>query len=239
MDEPRSVRRRRRGGRSLTSGEHAAALGDIGRPRIRLPWLLSGLAAGNLLVALCLNKIVLTDRIYRSMWSNQGSSAQIEALLATMRHWETIGYLIGPLSLLARIGLTALLVQLTLLLFGPRTPLRHVFRAATWAQLPLVLGAAAQLLWLGLLPAAARTADAIQTAPFTVLGILEQVSVGPGWELLLGRVSLFDVGWIALFALALEDARRVPLRVAGMAVSTTWVFLTLLQWAGWLYLSRI
>jgi hypothetical protein len=202
-------------------------------------WLFGAVAAGNLIVAVYLNTAVLTDEVYRSIWAGRGSAGQIEALLAITRHWELVGYVAGPIFLLARTGLTALLVQLSLLLIGPRAHLRHVFRAAVWAQIPLFVCTVAQALWLTLLPPAARTPDAIQVPLLTALSLPGAASVSPTWNLLLVRISLFDVAWVVVFALALEDRGRISGRAAGAAVAGTWLFITLFQWAGWLYLTGL
>lgn len=217
------------------------SVGSVRLTRARIPsaWLFAGLAVSYLGLAAYLNAWILTDQVYRSIWNGGSSPAQVEALLDTTRHWERIGYVVGPLALLVRIGLTALLVQLSLLLLGPRARLSHVFRAGMWAQLSLVLATASRALWLTLLPPAARTAEVVQTSPFSLSALLESVSLGPDWELLLGRLSLFDIGWVALFALALEDSGRISLRVATLAVTGAWLFMTACRWAGWLYFTRL
>ena len=213
---------------------------ESGSKAIGTVWAFGALAAANLGAAVYLNAEILTDDVYRSLLAGQGSGAQIDALLSVARRWEFVGYALGPLALFALIGIMALLVQLALVLLGLRLPLAQVFCAGTLAQYALLLGTLAQVLALATLPEGARTAEQLQTIPGAIGGLFSAASnLGPGLALLLERVTLFDLGWVALFTLALEERGEVPGADSATAVAAVWVLCTLAQWGFWLYLSGL
>ncbi len=196
------------------------------------------LAVANLGVAVYLNTEVLTDEVYRGLLAGQGSGSQIETLLAVTRRWELLGYVIGPLALAGRIGIMALLVQLGLILLGLRLPFGKVFFAGIVAQFALFMGTLGQLFWLVSLPEAARTAEQLETIPGALSGLFYVGNaLGPELALLLRRVTLFDLGWIVLFTLALEEPGKVSGAEAAAAVTGVWILATVSQWGVWLYLT--
>ena len=56
------------------------------------------------------------------------------------------------------------------------------------------------------------------------------VMLGDGLRLLLRQVTLFDLAWVLLFTLGLEDRDSVPRLDAGAAVLAVWILSTMTQW---------
>jgi len=75
----------------------------------------------------------------------------------------------------------------------------------------------------------------MKTLPTTVitpamLAFLPQaVRLGDGLKLLLRQVTLFDLAWVLLLTLGLEDQDSVPGLDAGAAVLAVWILSTMTQ----------
>jgi hypothetical protein len=206
--------------------------------RPRTIWLFVTLAVANLAVTAGMNTWVLTDDVYRSLLG--GPTARNDALITMTRGWELIGYALSPALLFARVGGAALMVQLGLLLMGRRLPLARIFRAGVWAQTSLLTGALAQLTLLASTPAAGRTAERLRDLPGNTLALTpDPGALSPGLALLLERVTVFDLGWIALFVLALEHRDDAPAVPTLVAVTATALVALLLQWTAAVYLWRL
>jgi hypothetical protein len=142
--------------------------------------------------------------------------------------------------LLARVGLSALLVQLALLLLGVQTSLSKVFRGALWAQAATWLGTAAQVVWISTLPPASISTATLEAPPGTLASFFPvQHDVSVPLTILLHQVTLFDLAWIILFATAIEDGQALRARIAFVAVGLTWLAFAAVRWAALLYLSGL
>jgi hypothetical protein len=222
--------------RSSVEAHQPAGEPSVDRPRT--VWLFVGLAAANLIATASQNTWVLTDDVYRAFLG--GATARNEALIDMSRGWELIGYGLGPMVLFCRVAGVALLVHLILLLLGLRPGLARVFRAGLWAQLSLLVGSLAQMVLLATTPTAGRTPDLLRVLPWTAMGLFpDPGSVGPALALLLERITVFDLGWIALFGLALEHRDEAPLLQSLVAVGVTALLILVVQWTGSLYIARL
>ncbi len=207
---------------------------------LRAGWPLAVLAAANLGMAGYLNSQILTDDVYGALFAGEGSGTQVDTLVDMTRRWEVAGYFLGPLALATRIAIMTLAVQLGLILIGLRLSFGHVFRAGTWAQFAVSLGTLARLLWLVSLPKAAITADQIARVPGSLATILcSECASRPNLGLLLERVTVFDLGWIALFTLALEKPGKAPAATVAVGVVGVWVCTTLARWGFGVYLTGL
>ena len=206
--------------------------------RPRTVWLFVALAAMNLVATASMNTWILTDDVYRAFLG--GATPRTDALIEMSRRWELVGYGLGPIVFFFRITGVALLVHLVLLLLGVRPGFARIFRAGLWAQASLLMGTLAQLVLLATTPEAGRTPERLRALPGTALDFLpDPGSVGPGLALLLEQVTVFDLGWIALFVLALEHPKESPLIQSLVAVSVTALFILMVQWSGSMYITRL
>jgi hypothetical protein len=222
---------------SRSGSARADDSGELGA-RPRTLWLFMALVAANLGTTASMNTWVLTDDVYRAFLG--GATARNDALIAMSRGWELIGYALGPVVLLGRIAGAALLVQLGLLLLGRRLALARIFRAGLWAQTSLLVGSLARLVHLAATPVAGRTPARLRDAPGAALALLtDPGALSPEVVLLLERLTVFDVGWAALFVLALEHRDEAPALHCLVAVTGTALLVLLGQWAGSLYLARL
>lgn len=192
-----------------------------------------------LAVTIGTNRIVMTEEVYgRMIPAVDGSLAQVSQVLAEARRWERLAYVLTPVLLFARVGFSALLVQLALLVLGAPTPLASVFRGALWAQAASWLGSAAQLLWMSSLPASALTLATLEVPPGTVASFLPLPADGASpLGILLRQISLFDFAWITFFATAIEDGSAVRARTAFAAVGASWFAVTAVRWGALVYLT--
>jgi len=207
----------------------------------RLPnWhIFAALSGATIAVAFFTNRVILTDDVYRAFLPEAtGDVVEVETLLRTARRLELLGYLAAPLLLLGRITLHALLVQLVMLLQGVQAPLSRVFRSAMFAWTAVWMGTALQAGWLASLPGGAVTPALAGQMPGTLTTLFPSLhELGWPLSLLFEEITVFHLGWVALFSLALEDEGRIPPRVALVAVVTVWAATTLARWAALLYLS--
>jgi len=210
------------------------------RPRIfRNVHLFALLAAGSIAVTLFTNRMVLTDAAYRALLPDGGASpSQVEQTIAAMRRWESLGLLISPLVLLARVAFHALLVQLAFLLQGTQLRFSLVFRGAIWAAWMTWLGSAMQAIWLASLPPAALSTEQLGAMPGGLTTLIPALNAGPdGLVLLFRQITVFDLGWILVFAVALEGAEKASAGRSLLSVTLVWLVSTLSQWGLMLYLS--
>lgn len=191
--------------------------------------LFCAIAALQICSTLLLNRVVLNDDVYRSLLMDTTGS---DELLRSARRWELLSYLATPVLLAVRIGFAALLVQLVLLGLGATPPLARIFRAGVWAQGALLLGSLIQTGWLASLPDGAIGSLALSEMPGSFSAVLPPLS-GDASPLvqLIYQTSLFDLGWIALFILGLEERDHVPLGRATIAVLSAWGMIAFGKWA--------
>lgn len=204
----------------------------------RSAWLFVGLVTANLAASMHTNVVVLTDDVYRAILTGQGMASELDGLLSLSRSWAVIGYIATPFTLAITVGFVALLVQLALLGFRIRVSLSRAFLAALWAQTALTLGRWVRTLWLGALPEAARTGERIGRMPGSVSWLSTDLgSIPPGLSTLLEQVSVYQLGWIALLVLALEERDRVPLGAAASVAIGLWALSVSLRWGVATYLE--
>jgi hypothetical protein len=207
--------------------------------RLRNWHIFAALSGATIAVAFFTNRVILTDDVYRAFLPEAtGDVVEVETLLRTARRLEVLGYLAAPLLLLGRITLHALLVQLVMLLQGVQAPLGRVFRAAMVAWTAVWMGTALQAGWLASLPAGAVTPALAGQIPGTLTTLFPSLhELGWPLSLLFEEITVFHLGWVVLFALALEDEGRIQPRVSLVAVVTVWAATTLARWGALLYLS--
>jgi len=210
-------------------------------PRLRTWQLFSFLAIGTLAVTVATNRILMSEEVFGQLLPElETPRAQVLHLLDQARRLERIAYLVSPALLFVRVGIPALLVQLTLLIFGIQKPLAGVFRGAIWAQGATWLGSVAQVVWIATLPASALTQATLARSPGSIASLLPiPLEVGPALTMLLRQVTLFDLAWITLFATAIEDGNRVRAHTAVFAVTSTWIGMVAVRWGGLLYLTGL
>jgi len=198
-------------------------------------WQLAVLVAGlQVASAAYMNRVVLGDDLLPALLGS--ASPGLEAA----RRWRTLAYVLAPVEVVARAGFVSLLVQLALLPAIRNPPLGRIFRAALWAHLALVAGRFVETAWLASLPAAALLQGLNEAPPGSLSRLFGSGSHAPeAVHLLASQVSLFELGWLGLFVLALEGGPRLPLRAALAAVGAVWLVLTLSKWVFLLYLGRI
>jgi len=217
-----------------------ASLPTDERPRIfRNIHLFALLAAGSIAVTLFTNRMVLTDAAYRALLPDGGGSpSQLEQTIAAMRRWESLGLLISPLVLLTRVAFHALLVQLAFLLQGTQLPFSRVFRGALWAASVTWLGSAMQAIWLASLPPGALSPEQLGAMPGGLTTLLPALNaVNDELVLLFQQITVFDLGWVMVFAVALEGGGKTSAGRSILAVTVVWLASTLSQWGILLYLS--
>ena len=197
------------------------------------------LAAGSIAVTLFTNRFVLTDAAYRALLPEGGGSpSQLEQTIAAMRRWESLGLLIAPLVLLTRVAFNALLVQLAFLLQGIQLPFSRVFRGALWAASVTWVGSAMQAVWLASLPPGALNPEMLGAMPGGLTTLLPALNTVPaGLVLLFHQITVFDLGWVLVFAVALEGSGSASAGRSLLAVTLVWMVSTLSQWGVLLYLS--
>lgn len=197
--------------------------------------LFLALALLQIAATLVLNRIVLNDDVLRSLFLETGRG---DDLLAATRRWEIVSYLTIPILLAIRIGTAALLVQLILLGLRTVPAFGRIFRAGLWAQGALILGTVIQAGWLASLPDGAIGPEILTSIPGSFGAILPALGENPSPLLqLVHRISVFDLGWMALFVLGLEERGEVPVARAAAAVVSVWMVLTLGKWAFLQYMA--
>jgi len=188
---------------------------------------------------LLLNRVVLSDDVYRTLLEASGGPAG-EDLLRVARRWELLGYFASPLLLALRVVLAALLVQLTLLGLRLTPPFSRIFRAGVWAQAALLLGTLIQTTWLATLPDGAIGTVALTMMPGSLGAILPPLAPDPTpLALLLHQTTIFDLGWIALFVLGLEEGEHIPPARAALAVISAWGVMATGKWGLLLFMTRL
>jgi len=207
--------------------------------RVRNVHLFALLAAGSITTTLFTNRMVLTDAAYQALLPDGGGSpSQLEQTIAAIRRWESVGLLFSPLVLLTRVGFHALLVQLAFLLQGIQLPFSRVFRGALWAACVTWLGTAMQAIWLASLPPGALSPELLGSMPGGLTTLFPTLhAASDGLVLLFQQVTVFDLGWILVFAVALETGEQAPPGRSLLTVSLVWLTSTLSKWALLLYLS--
>lgn len=178
------------------------------------------IALAQVVASIALNRVVLSDQVLQTLLSPGGGG---EGMLRAARRWEVIGYLASPILLGIRVSFAALLLQLFLLGLGVRPPFRRIFRAGLWAQVAILVGTLIQAVWLASLPEGMLGPATLAATPGSFGSILPPLGPNPGALMqLLHRTSVFDLGWIALYTLGLEERERVPAARAAFAVLAAW-----------------
>lgn len=191
-------------------------------------------------LAIVMNKGIMTPDVYHELLGSRLSAEQIDEHMAMTQRWQVWGYVATPLVLLVRIGFTALLIQLVLLLLVTEVPFRTIFRAALWAYSMVLAGSAFQLIWLYRLPPHQLTEQALAAVPGSFAAYFPQLAAAGGpLSHLLNVITLFGLGWWLFFALALENARRVRFLPALIAVGVVWVMITVTKWAMAAYMANV
>jgi len=207
--------------------------------RFRNLHLFALLAAGSIAANLFTNRMVLTDAAYQALLSDRGGSpSQLEQTIAAIRRWESLGILFSPLVLLTRVAFHALLVQLAFLLQATHLPFSRVFRGALWAACVTWLGTAMQAIWLASLPPGALSPELLGSMPGGLTTLFPTLNAAPDeLVLLFQQITVFDLGWILVFAVALETGEQAPPGRSLLVVTLVWLTSTLSKWALLLYLS--
>jgi hypothetical protein len=85
-----------------------------------------------------------------------------------------------------------------------------------------------------------RTPKRLSEGAGTALSFVrDPEALSSGAALLLERLTVFDLGWVALFVLALEHQDDAPALKSLVAVSAAALLVLLAQWTGSLYVARL
>jgi len=148
-------------------------------------------------------------------------AASQHILMSRFQLWSIA---IAPILSVVRVVVVALTLQLPLLLVLSDVTLRSLLRLASVASLPLLGGAAVQLIALGQAADAARRVDVL-VRPWGSLAALSDLPKGPTLSLL-AQLNVFEASWLIIVAVGL--GRLMGGRVsAGLAIAVlTWVILS-------------
>ncbi len=218
-------------------------LGSAGEAgtELRTLHLVVFLSVATACVTYYMNRVVLTDQVYAVLLGDApGGALQLEERIRLLRRWETLGVLSAPLLVLVRSTVQALLVQLAFLLQGVHARLATCFRGAIWAGWATWLGHAMQAAWLSTLPPGSITPERLGDAPGSLTTLFPALATSPSpLALLWQQLSVFDLGWILLFAVAIEHRTGAgPVRALA-SVGSVWVATVLARWTLLVYLSGV
>ena len=207
---------------------------------IRTKWLLAAFILATAALNWYTNTYVLTRELYHQLLGAQMELARIDANFDFVQRFALWGYLMVPLTVVARIVIVSLVIQLFLVLFTLEYPFASVMRAVTVAYPATLFTSVLNTVFL-----ATRDADSVSLATLKVVPgslssfLLPDADATGAIYGLLSQISLPELAWCALAIAVLLSARPMDRWPVVASVCGTWILLTLLGWGLATYLSGV
>lgn len=161
---------------------------------------LSSLVGISFLLIYLTNHLILTPGFYaRSGHELSGMPGQDNSVYASYQKWM---YLFQGIYIIIRACLVALLIYMTLYLFGHQVDFLPALCVVVYAEFIFLAAAASKAAWFYYFHPNGTLADWQRTYPLSALSLVEKVPAD--WYYLLQTLSLFELGYCALLAFGLR-----------------------------------
>lgn len=150
------------------------------------------------------NRFFFTSDMVMTAYDGQLDAVQAERMIQMVERFQWLGYLAGVPSLLVRLTLVALVLQLVML-FVESVPVSFaiVFRAAIIAHFAKVAESVVGLLWLLHFDGAERTTRFLAGNPLSLSAFLNRDGALSVFKIVLDTLSVGNAAWILVVAVFL------------------------------------
>ena len=194
--------------------------------------LVTALILLELVIAWSTAQIALTPEVMQAAAGGPVDPLQVERMLHTAERFQWVGYVFVVPSVLVRLSLVALVLQLTVLLLdGIPVPFGTVMRAGALGHFAAVVQNFLGVVWLSRLDGPEQATMFLKGSAFS-LGMLVDRDGSPGViSALAPYVSIADVAWILLVAWAIASALSKPRWSMVGTCAFAWCAITVLRFA--------
>ena len=200
------------------------------RPRAHSSWPTFVLmAAVWLVLALYTNERVLTPQVLANLAAQGGGMVMPQDRVDDFRRIGRLAYVLLPVFLVARVGVTALVLQLFTILLSAEISYRDLFQASLWGFGAVIYGMFIQTLRLDLLGPDLTVAE-LTVVPDSLAALIMSPSatVTMGYHAL-SSVSLHSLLWIGIVFTFLRFECGVTLSNALLVPLAGWTTISLAQ----------
>jgi len=187
------------------------------------------MAAVWIAVALYTNERVLTAQILANLAGGGGGILMTEDQMGEFQWIGRLAYGFIPVRLLARVAITALVLQMFTILLAAEIPYRDLFRASLWGFGAVIYGMFIRVLWLDLLGADLTVAElGVVPDSLAALFMNPAPTITTAYDAL-SFLNIHGLLWMGILFVYLRFESRVTLRHALLIPLAGWTTISLAQ----------
>ncbi len=180
-------------------------------------------------ISLYTNERVLTPQVLANLARQSGAMTMTPDQVDALQRMEWLSYGLVPVMLAVRVAITALVLQLFVMLLSAEIGYRDLFRASLWGFGAVMYGMFIQTLRLDLLGPGITLAE-LSVVPDSVAAlILNPAPAGSIGYSALSLLSVHSLLWIGIIFIYLRFERRVTSRTALLVPLAGWTTISLAQ----------
>lgn len=177
----------------------------------------------SLIISFTFQKIIMTQGVYYSLYSNQMEEYRIDDLIRFIKKFEIWGYIATPLFIWLRLAFVAFLIQLPFMIKYIEIPFNEIFRITAFAFGALLTADVVRFFYLYFLPKEFITADALTMTPLSITNLLNKNNYSEVAYMFLSKINLFEFIWGYVIYRGLYHTAKISKTDSLLVVMSVWV----------------
>lgn len=197
------------------------------------------LATMHFLVSLLANEYLFTRELYFSLFSDQTELIKIDKYVDLIKRFSFWSMLTIPLFLFLKYSITALLVQIPLLIKCTEISFRYLFRWVMFASIALLIGQMIHFTTIYFTPISDISQNLFKLKPYSLARLINSIDYPVSTLIVLNQCSLFEFAWLLILYIGLLKTGKISKSDAGRLLFYIWVTLMFLSWFFYFFIPKI
>ncbi|MCK4558874.1 MAG: hypothetical protein KAV45_03750 [Calditrichia bacterium] len=197
------------------------------------------LAIINFLISFLASEFIFTRDFYYTIFSDQMELTRIDKYVDIIKRFSFWSLLLLPLFLLIRWVITALILQIPLLIRYIEISFKYIFRWVMFASIALTTGQIVYFLRIYFTSSENISRSLFKVQPLSLTTLINPEEYTSTAIVILTQFNLFDLFWGVILYIGLLKTGKIKKMDAFFLVLCVWVFLLFVQWAALFFLEKI
>jgi hypothetical protein len=193
----------------------------------------------SVIVAIALQKFIMTQEVYYSIYGSQMEEYRIDDFIKFTEKFQVWGYIATPLLVWLRIAFVAFLIQLPFMLKYIEIPFNEVFRIAAFAFMVMLSADIVRFFYLYFLPSESISTESLTITPLALSNLLNKTNYSDIAYTILSKINVFEFVWSYVVYRGLYRTDKINKLDSMPVVMCVWVGILVLVVAINLFLKTL
>jgi hypothetical protein len=193
----------------------------------------------NFLISFLASEFIYTRDFYYTIFSDQMELSRIDKYVDIIKRFSFWSLLLLPLFLLFRWVITALILQIPLLIRYIEISFKYIFRWVMFASVALTTGQIVYFIKVYLVSSENISEKLFKISPLSLATLINPKEYTSNAIMVLNQFNFFDLLWGIILYIGLLKTGKIKKMDAFLLILCVWVFLLFIQWAALFFLEKI